>query len=84
MKTRTHMKWVFDADEWSFQIQEAHDFMGTEFADVIGVTDDMVRSWEMMRSRHHFYRWPSIEQVAKVCAVLDMDPRRFWITRYVP
>jgi len=84
MRVKTRMKWTFDADEWSFQIQEAHDFVGSEFADIIGVSDDLVRSWEMMRSRHHFYRWPNMSELIRVCVVLDMDPRRFIITRYEP
>jgi len=84
MKTRTHMKWVFDADEWSWTIREANDLVFGDLADILGMSDDLIRSWEMMRSRHHFYRWPSAEQVAKVCSVLDIDPRRFWVTRYEP
>jgi len=84
MRTRTHMKWVFDADEFSWQIREAHDFIGPEFDAIVGVSPDLIKSWELMRSRHHFYRWPNMSELIKVCVVLDIDPRRFIITRYTP
>ena len=78
---QTNDGWEFDVGAWGRAIRTAHNFMGQELAGAIGVNDEIIRYWRTFRDGGHQLQWPAMRNFTRICSVLHMNPKDFFITK---
>jgi DNA-binding XRE family transcriptional regulator len=71
--------WSFDSALWSSSVRNAADEIGTkDLAQLLDVSPTTIVNWANGNYKSEF-PWPHMLNLLKVCNLLDLDPRAFFI-----
>lgn len=72
------VSWAFDTKAWGTAISTAREALGKSLPEFLEVDRASCENWEKGRYTGDF-RWPSMKNFFKICNLLDLDPRDFFI-----
>jgi len=77
-KTKKLVKWTFHTNAWSQAITNAAREIGPELGELLGVDKATVSNWSRNKWTGQL-QWPNMSNFLRVCDLLDLDPREFFI-----